>query len=261
MIVKVGNVSIGGNNIVMMAGPCAVESEEQLMKCAKIVKKAGANILRGGIVKPRTSPYTYQGIGGKEGIRLMKMASKETGLPIVSEIMSIEQLEKFGNELDMIQIGARNMQNFELLKALGKINKPILLKRGMSATIEEWLLSAEYILSGGNQNVVLCERGIRTFETAYRNVMDINAVPMIKKMSHLPIIVDPSHGTGKYWMVEPLAMAGIGAGADGLMVEVHPNPEIALSDGPQSLTEENFESLMEKVEKIAEVMGKTFNQR
>lgn len=256
-IVKVGDVLIGGNNLVMMAGPCAVESEDQIIESAKIVKKAGGNILRGGVVKPRTSPYSFQGLGF-EGIKLMKLAKEETGLPIVCEVMSIQQLEEFGSHLDMIQIGARNMQNFDLLKEVGKTKIPVLLKRGMSATIEEWLMSAEYILSNGNENVVLCERGIRTYETAYRNVMDINAVPMIKRLSHLPIIVDSSHGTGRHWMVEPLAMAGIAAGADGLMVEVHPHPDKALSDGAQSLNEENFKNMMNKVETIANVMGKTF---
>lgn len=256
-IVKVGNVEIGGNNLVMMAGPCSVESEEQIMETARIVKKAGANMLRGGVVKPRTSPYAFQGLG-MEGIELMKKAKAETGLPIVCEVMSIAQLHEFGPHLDMIQIGARNMQNFDLLKEVGKTKIPVLLKRGLSATIEEWLMSAEYILAGGNENVVLCERGIRTYETAYRNVMDLNAVPMLKKLTHLPVVVDSAHGTGKYWMVEPLGMAGIAAGGDGLMVEVHPEPDKALSDGPQSLKPEVFETLMENVEKIANVLGKTF---
>ncbi|BBM36885.1 3-deoxy-7-phosphoheptulonate synthase [Pseudoleptotrichia goodfellowii] len=256
-IVKVGNVEIGGNNLVMMAGPCSVESEEQILTTAKAVKKAGANILRGGVVKPRTSPYAFQGLG-MEGIELMKKAKEETGMPIICEVMSIEQLHEFGPHLDMIQIGARNMQNFDLLKEVGKTKIPVLLKRGLSATIEEWLMSAEYILAGGNENIVLCERGIRTYETAYRNVMDLNAVPMIKKLTHLPIIVDSAHGTGKHWMVKPLAMAGIAAGADGLMVEVHPEPDKAFSDGPQSLKPEVFEDLMKDVEKIANVLGKSF---
>lgn len=259
-IVKVGNVEIGGNNLVMMAGPCSVESEEQIMETARIVKKAGANMLRGGVVKPRTSPYAFQGLG-MEGIELMKKAKAETGLPIVCEVMSIAQLHEFGPHLDMIQIGARNMQNFDLLKEVGKTKIPVLLKRGLSATIEEWLMSAEYILAGGNENVVLCERGIRTYETAYRNVMDLNAVPMLKKLTHLPVVVDSAHGTGKYWMVEPLGMAGIAAGGDGLMVEVHPEPDKALSDGPQSLKPEVFETLMENVEKIANVLGKTFKTK
>ena len=256
-IVKVGNVEIGGNSLVMMAGPCSVENEKQIIDTAKAVKAAGANILRGGVVKPRTSPYAFQGLG-MEGIELMKKAKEETGLPIICEVMSIAQLHEFGPHLDMIQLGARNMQNFDLLKEVGKTNIPVLLKRGLSATIEEWLMSAEYILAGGNENVVLCERGIRTYETAYRNVLDLNAVPMVKKLTHLPIIVDSSHATGKYWMVKPLAMAGIAAGADGLMVEVHPEPDKALSDGPQSLKFEVFDDLMQDVEKIANVLGKSF---
>ena len=254
---KIGDVEIGGRNLVMMAGPCSVESEGQILETARSVKKAGANMLRGGVVKPRTSPYAFQGMG-MEGIELMKKAKEETGLPIVCEVMSISQLHEFGPHLDMIQLGARNMQNFDLLKEVGKTRIPVLLKRGLSATVEEWLMSAEYILAGGNENVVLCERGIRTYETAYRNVLDLNAVPMIKKLTHLPIVVDSAHGTGKFWMVEPLAMAGVAAGADGLMVEVHPEPDKALSDGPQSLKPEVFEVLMNNVEKIANVLGKTF---
>ena len=256
-VVKVGNVEIGGNSLVMMAGPCSVESRDQILETARAVKKAGANMLRGGVVKPRTSPYAFQGLG-MEGIELMKEAKEETGLPIICEVMSISQLHEFGPHLDMIQLGARNMQNFDLLKEVGKTKIPVLLKRGLSATIEEWLMSAEYILAGGNENVVLCERGIRTYETAYRNVLDLNAVPMIKKLTHLPIVVDSAHGTGKFWMVKPLAMAGIVAGADGLMVEVHPEPDKAMSDGPQSLKPEVFEVLMNNVEKIANVLGKTF---
>ena len=256
-VVKIGDVEIGGRNLVMMAGPCSVESEGQILETARSVKKAGANMLRGGVVKPRTSPYAFQGMG-MEGIELMKKAKEETGLPIVCEVMSISQLHEFGPHLDMIQLGARNMQNFDLLKEVGKTRIPVLLKRGLSATVEEWLMSAEYILAGGNENVVLCERGIRTYEAAYRNVLDLNAVPMIKKLTHLPIVVDSAHGTGKFWMVEPLAMAGVAAGADGLMVEVHPEPDKALSDGPQSLKPEVFEVLMNNVEKIANVLGKTF---
>lgn len=256
-IIKVGDVEIGGDNLVMIAGPCSVEGEKQIIETAKIVKKYGANILRGGVVKPRTSPYSFQGLE-IEGIQLMEKAKEETGLPIICEIMSVAQLHTFGKSLDIIQIGARNMQNFDLLKEVGKIDKPVLLKRGISATIEEWLMSAEYIMAEGNNNIILCERGIRTYETAYRNVMDINAIPMIKKLTHLPIIVDSSHGTGKYWMVEPLAMAGIAAGADGLMIEVHPEPDKALSDGPQSLKEEKFEKLMKNVKKIASAVDKKF---
>ena len=256
-IVRVGNVEIGGDRLAMMAGPCSVENEKQIIETAIAVKKAGGNILRGGVVKPRTSPYAFQGLG-MEGIKLMKKAKEETGLSIVCEVMSIEQLHEFGPHLDMIQLGARNMQNFDLLKEVGKTKIPVLLKRGLSATIEEWLMSAEYILAGGNENIVLCERGIRTYETAYRNVMDLNAVPMVKKLTHLPIIVDSAHGTGKFWMVKPLGMAGIAVGADGLMVEVHPEPDKALSDGPQSLKPEVFEDLMQDVEKIANVLGKSF---
>ena len=256
-VVKVGNVEIGGNSLVMMAGPCSVESRDQILATARAVKKAGANMLRGGVVKPRTSPYAFQGLG-MEGIELMKEAKEETGLPIICEVMSISQLHEFGPHLDMIQLGARNMQNFDLLKEVGKTKIPVLLKRGLSATIEEWLMSAEYILAGGNENVVLCERGIRTYETAYRNVLDLNAVPMIKKLTHLPIVVDSAHGTGKFWMVKPLAIAGIVAGADGLMVEVHPEPDKALSDGPQSLKPELFEDLMKDAEKAANILGKTF---
>ena len=256
-IVKVGNVEIGGTNLVMMAGPCSVENENQMLTIARAVKKAGANMLRGGVVKPRTSPYAFQGLG-MEGIKLMEKAKEETGLPIVCEVMSIEQLHEFGGHLDMIQIGARNMQNFDLLKEVGKTKIPVLLKRGMSATIEEWIMSAEYIMAGGNENVVLCERGIRTYETAYRNVLDLNAVPMLKSKTHLPIVVDPAHGTGKWWMVKDLANAGVAVGAHGLMVEVHHKPEEAFSDGPQSLKPEKFEILMQEVQKVAEIFGKKF---
>ena len=256
-IVKIGDLEIGGDTLVMMAGPCAVENEEQVMTIARAVKKAGANMYRGGVVKPRTSPYAFQGMG-MAGIELMKKAKAETGLPIVCEVMSIEQLHEFGSHLDMIQVGARNMQNFDLLKEIGKTKIPVLLKRGMSATIEEWLMSAEYILAGGNENVVLCERGIRTYETAYRNVMDLNAVPMLRSLTHLPIVVDSAHGTGKWWMVKDLANAGVAVGAHGLMVEVHHKPEEAFSDGPQSLKPEKFEELMTEVQKVAEIFGKKF---
>jgi 3-deoxy-7-phosphoheptulonate synthase len=256
-IVKIGDLEIGGDTLVMMAGPCAVENEEQVMTIARAVKKAGANMYRGGVVKPRTSPYAFQGMG-MAGIELMKKAKAETGLPIVCEVMSIEQLHEFGSHLDMIQVGARNMQNFDLLKEIGKTKIPVLLKRGMSATIEEWLMSAEYILAGGNENVVLCERGIRTYETAYRNVMDLNAVPMLRSLTHLPIVVDSAHGTGKWWMVRDLSRAGIAVGADGLMVEVHHEPDKAFSDGPQSLKPAKFEELMKDVQAIANVLGKKF---
>ncbi len=256
-IVKIADLEIGGDTLVMMAGPCAVENEEQVMTIARAVKKAGANMYRGGVVKPRTSPYAFQGMG-MAGIELMKKAKAETGLPIVCEVMSIEQLHEFGSHLDMIQVGARNMQNFDLLKEIGKTKIPVLLKRGMSATIEEWLMSAEYILAGGNENVVLCERGIRTYETAYRNVMDLNAVPMLRSLTHLPIVVDSAHGTGKWWMVRDLSRAGVAVGADGLMVEVHHEPDKAFSDGPQSLKPAKFEELMKDVQAIANVLGKKF---
>lgn len=246
---------IGEGTFAVIAGPCSVESEEQLISIAQDVKKSGATCLRGGAFKPRTSPYSFQGLEN-EGLRLLMEAKKATGLPIVTEIMSESQLDDFA-DVDVIQVGARNMQNFRLLKALGHSQKPILLKRGLSATIEEWLMSAEYIMSRGNNNVILCERGIRTFETYTRNTLDLSAVAAVKKLSHLPIIVDPSHGTGRREMVEPMAMAAVAAGADGLMIEVHNDPAKALSDGQQSLTPDQFDSVMEKVKKVSELMGKT----
>ena len=246
----VKNTFIGPDNLTIMSGPCAVETEEQLLCIARAVKKAGATILRGGAYKPRTSPYSFQGLHG-EGLELLLEAKKATGLPVVTEIMDASHLPLF-EDVDLIQVGARNMQNFELLKELGKINKPILLKRGLAATIEEWLMSAEYIMAGGNENVILCERGIRTYETAMRNTLDLSAIPMIKKKSHLPVMVDPSHATGIRDMVEPMALAAIAAGADGLMVEVHNDPAKALCDGPQSLTPEQFDTLMKKVNKTRE---------
>lgn len=236
---------IGGGELCIMAGPCSVESEEQIIEVANRVKAAGAQLLRGGAFKPRTSPYSFQGLHD-EGLRLLLAAKNATGLPIVTEIMSKEDIPLFEN-VDIIQVGARNMQNFELLKALGKIDKPILLKRGLANTIEEWLMSAEYIMAGGNERVILCERGIRTFETYTRNNLDISAVPILKKLSHLPIIVDPSHAAGIPWLVEPLAMAAVAAGADGLMIEVHNNPKKALSDGAQSLTPDQFDAVARKV--------------
>lgn len=257
-IVQVGDVAIGGDNMIVMAGPCSVEFEEQLFNTAKYSKEAGAHILRGGIVKPRTSPYAFQGLG-EEGLQLMEKARERYAMPIVCELMSIEQVKTFGPRLDMIQIGARNMQNFDLLKACGEINVPILLKRGLSSTIEEWLMSAEYIMAHGNKNIVLCERGIRTFESAYRNVTDLNAVPMIRKLTHLPIIVDPSHATGKDWMVKDLALASVACGAHGVMLETHFNPEIALSDGPQSLDEDQYREIMKPLLKLSEFM-KTMNE-
>ena len=238
-----------------MAGPCSVESEEQIVEIAKRVKKAGANFLRGGAFKPRTSPYSFQGLE-LEGLKLLKTAKAETGLPIVTELMSTDYIDDFVENVDVIQIGARNMQNFDLLKQVGKTRKPVLLKRGLSATIEEWLMSAEYIMAGGNENVILCERGIRTFETSTRNTLDLQAVPVIKKLSHLPIIIDPSHAGGYSYLVEPMAKAAIVSGADGLMIEVHDNPAEALSDGQQSLTPNQFDSLMDKVKKLAEIEDK-----
>ena len=239
-VIKINeNVTIGDGSLHIMAGPCSVESEEQIVQIAKDVKASGATLLRGGAFKPRTSPYAFQGLKA-EGLDLLKTARRETGLPIVTEIMRASHIDMFEN-VDIIQVGARNMQNFELLKELGKIDKPILLKRGLSATIEEWLMSAEYIMAGGNDKVMLCERGIRTYETFTRNTLDISAIPIIKKLSHLPVIVDPSHASGKSWLVEPLAMAAVAAGADGLIIEVHNDPPHALSDGAQSLTPKQFD--------------------
>ena len=228
-----------------MAGPCSVESEEQIVEIAKSVEKSGATLLRGGAFKPRTSPYAFQGLKS-EGLDLLKIARKETGLPIVTEIMRASHIDMFEN-VDIIQVGARNMQNFDLLRELGRTKKPILLKRGLSATIEEWLMSAEYIMAGGNDNVILCERGIRTYETYTRNTLDIAAIPIVKKLSHLPVVVDPSHASGKSWLVEPLAMAAVAAGADGLIIEVHNDPPHALSDGAQSLTPKQFDGVAKKI--------------
>jgi 3-deoxy-7-phosphoheptulonate synthase len=254
-VVDVEGSVVGGNRLGIMAGPCSVESEEQIIEIAKRVKAAGANFLRGGAFKPRTSPYSFQGLE-LDGLKLLKTAKQETGLPIVTELMSTNYIDTFVEEVDVIQIGARNMQNFDLLKQIGKTNKPILLKRGLSATIEEWLMSAEYIMAGGNENVILCERGIRTFETITRNTLDLQAIPVIKKLSHLPIIVDPSHAGGYAYLVEPMAKAAIMSGADGLMIEVHNDPENALSDGQQSLTPDQFDTLMEKVKAVANIEGK-----
>ena len=241
-------IKIGGGSFQVMAGPCSVEESSQVLSIAKAVKAAGASILRGGAFKPRTSPYAFQGLGPK-GLEILENAKKETGMPIVSEIMDISKLPLFEN-IDIIQVGARNMQNYELLKELGKINKPVLLKRGLSSTIQELLMSAEYIMAGGNSQIILCERGIRTFETATRNTLDISAVPVLKELTHLPVIVDPSHGTGNARLVKPMAMAAVAAGADGLMIEVHNDPVHALCDGAQSLTLEAFRDLMASVAKI-----------
>ena len=254
-IVKVENSIVGGGHLGIMAGPCSVESEEQIVEVAKRVKKAGANFLRGGAFKPRTSPYSFQGLE-LEGLKLLKIAKEETGLPIVTELMSTDYLDTFVEEVDMIQIGARNMQNFDLLKQVGRTKKPVLLKRGLSSTIEEWLMSAEYIMAGGDDNVILCERGIRTFETITRNTLDLQAVPVIKKLSHLPIIIDPSHAGGYAYLVEPMAKAAVMSGADGLMIEVHNDPENALSDGQQSLTPDAFDKLMSKIKKLADMEDK-----
>lgn len=255
-IINVNGTLVGGNNLGIMAGPCSVESEEQIIGIAKAVKESGANFLRGGAFKPRTSPYSFQGLE-LEGLRLLKRAKEETGLSIVTEIMSTDYIDEFVRDVDVIQVGARNMQNFDLLKQLGKTNKPILLKRGLSSTIEEWLMSAEYIMAGGNENVILCERGIRTYEGYTRNTLDLSAIPVIKKLSHLPIIVDPSHASGYWYLVEPLAKAAIAAGADGLMIEVHNDPQHALSDGQQSVKPELFDKIMKKVKVLAEMEGKT----
>lgn len=239
-----GKTTIGGGNLTLIAGPCSVETEEQMVSVAKAVKAAGATVLRGGAFKPRTSPYAFQGLG-KEGLRLLKIARQETGLPIVTEIMEIGQLDLF-DDVDIIQVGARNMQNFNLLKELGAQKKPILLKRGMSATYEEWLMSAEYVMSEGNENIILCERGIRTFETYTRNTLDLAAVPALKKLSHFPVVIDPSHATGKADLVFPLAMAAVASGADGLMIEVHNDPAHALCDGKQSITPDTFSGIAKK---------------
>lgn len=246
---------IGGEKIALIAGPCSVESAEQITNIASSVKMCGAGFLRGGAFKPRTSPYSFQGLE-LQGLELLKLAKKKTGLPIVTEIMSTSMIEKFNEEVDIIQVGARNMQNFDLLKELGKIKKPILLKRGLSATIEELLMSAEYIMAGGNEQVILCERGVRTFENYTRNTLDLSAIPVIKKLSHLPIIIDPSHATGKSWMVEPLSKAAIAAGADGLIIEVHNDPKNALCDGQQSITPEEYKILVEKLKKIANAVDR-----
>ncbi|NLY84506.1 MAG: 3-deoxy-7-phosphoheptulonate synthase [Acholeplasmataceae bacterium] len=254
-VIDVGGVKIGGKKLAIIAGPCSIETEEQMGAVAQSVKASGATLLRGGAFKPRTSPYSFQGLK-EQGLEMLKKAGRENGLPIVTEIMSADKLSRFLEDVDLIQVGARNMQNFELLKELGRTNVPILLKRGLAATIEEWIMSAEYIMAGGNDNVILCERGIRTFETYTRNTLDLSAIPAVKKLSHLPVIVDPSHAAGMWWMVEPLAMAAIAAGADGLMIEVHNDPENAWCDGSQSLKPERFRRLMEEVRGIAQIVGR-----
>ncbi|NYB74572.1 3-deoxy-7-phosphoheptulonate synthase [Sedimentibacter hydroxybenzoicus DSM 7310] len=253
--IKVNNEIIGGNKINIIAGPCSVENQKQILSIADDVKKYGAKFLRGGAFKPRTSPYSFQGLK-LEGLELLKLAKQYTGLPIVTELTSLDFLDEYVDSVDIIQVGARNMQNYEMLKQLGKINKPILLKRGPSSTVEELLMSAEYILLGGNENVILCERGIRTFESYTRNTLDLSAIPVIKKLSHLPVIVDPSHATGRWWMVEPMALASIAAGADGLIIEVHNDPENALCDGNQSIKPDKLKQLMEKLKLIAKAVGR-----
>ena len=251
-IVEVGDARIGGGYFAVIAGPCSVESEEQIVEVARAVKDAGATMLRGGAFKPRTSPYAFQGMG-PEGLRLLELAKKETGLPIVTELMNITHLDLFEN-VDVIQIGARNMQNFDLLKEVGKTRKPILLKRGLANSLQELLMSAEYIMSEGNENIILCERGIRTFETYTRNTLDLSAVAALHELSHLPVVVDPSHATGKAKMVSPMACAAVAAGADGLMIEVHNNPSCALCDGAQSLTPQQFDDVCQRVNRIREAM-------
>jgi 3-deoxy-7-phosphoheptulonate synthase len=258
-IVDVNGVRIGEGTVTVMAGPCAVESEEQLMATARHVAKMGASVLRGGAFKPRTSPYGFRGLE-KEGLRLLSEARKETGLPIITEVMSEATVEMVAEYADILQIGTRNAQNFFLLEEAAKTGRAVLLKRGMSSTVQDWLLAAEYILNKGNLNVILCERGIRTFETATRNTMDINAIPLVKELSHLPIIADPSHGTGKMKLVEPVGLGMIAAGADGLILEVHPNPEHALCDGAQSLTFEALSKLMDHVAKVTHAIGKTMER-
>ena len=253
-VVDVGGVKIGAGTPVVMAGPCAVESREQLMEAAEIVKKGGAEFLRGGAYKPRTSPYSFQGLE-EEGLKLLAEAREKTGLKVVTEVTEVENVGLVSEYADVLQIGARNMQNFRLLKEVGRGTKPVMLKRGLAATIDEWLNAAEYIMNEGNPNVILCERGIRTYETYTRNTFDISAVAAIKHLSHLPIIADPSHGTGKWRMIKPMALASIAAGADGLIIEVHPNPARALSDGPQSLTPENYLDLMASVQKLSRFMA------
>lgn len=254
-LVKAKGVEFGTNKVVIIAGPCAVESKEQLFETVRSVKKSGAKVIRGGAFKPRSSPYSFQGMG-EEGLKLLSQISSETGLPVVTEVMDTRQVELVAKYADMLQVGSRNMQNFPLLKEVGKCQKPVLLKRGMMATIEEFLLAAEYILSQGNKQVILCERGIRTFETSTRNTLDLSAIPMLKSLTHLPVIADPSHGTGLRWMVPDMAKAAVAVGADGLIMEVHNNPETALCDGHQSLNLEEYNHLMTDLRKVANAVGR-----
>lgn len=254
-IIDVSGVKVGGEHLAFIAGPCSVESYEQVLEVAKAAKASGANMLRGGAFKPRTSPYSFQGLG-LEGLDILCAVKEEVGLPIVTELMSPDYLDVFNEKVDLIQIGARNMQNFDLLKQLGQLNRPILLKRGLNATFDEWIMSAEYIMASGNENVILCERGIRTFETFTRNTLDLQSIPVLNRKTHLPVIIDPSHAGGKWWLVEPMAKAAIAAGANGLMIEVHNDPECALCDGAQSLKPAKYDALMEQVRQIAKVVGK-----
>lgn len=258
-VIDVGGVKIGGKELVVMAGPCAAETREQVMSTARAVKAAGARILRGGAFKPSTSPYSFRGLG-EEGLKLLAEAKEENKLPLITEVLTPQDVELVVKYADILQVGARNMQNFTLLDEVGQADKPVMLKRGLSATIQEWLLAAEYILAQGNRQLILCERGIRTYETYTRNTMDVSAIPIVHKLSHLPIIADPSHGTGKWYLVTPMAMASVAAGANGLMIEVHPTPDTALKDGAQSLTFEHFEELMKQVTPIAAAVGRTVNQ-
>jgi len=255
-VIDINGLKIGGNQVHVMAGPCAVESRDQILETARAVKQAGATILRGGAFKPRTSPYSFQGLE-EEGLKLLAEAREQTGLLIVTEVVDPRNVELVANYADILQVGARNMQNFFLLRELSTCDKPVMLKRGPSATYEEWIMAAEYLMAGGNYNVMFCERGIRTFETHTRNTLDLCAVPVLKQLSHLPVIIDPSHGTGRRDTVKPMSMAAIAAGADGLMIEVHPEPSKAMSDGPQSLTPQQFAGLMGDLRKVAEVMGRT----
>jgi 3-deoxy-7-phosphoheptulonate synthase len=258
-VVEVRGVPVGGREVVVVAGPCAVESREQLLAAGKCVQESGARILRGGAYKPRTSPYSFQGLGD-EGLELLKWVSGETGLPVVTEVTDVRKVEAVCDHCDMLQVGSRHMQNFPLLEEVGRSGKPVLLKRGMSATLDEFLLAAEYVLNQGNDQVVLCERGIRTFERSARNTLDLNAIPVLKHLTHLPVIVDPSHGTGHWWMVPWMSRAAVAVGADGLLVEVHPKPEEALSDGPQSLRPERFDVMMQELRAVAEAVGKSIAQ-
>ena len=256
-VVDVSGVKVGSGNMAFIAGPCSVETFDQVLEIAKAAKASGANLLRGGAFKPRTSPYSFQGLG-LEGLDILYKVKEEVGLPIVTELMSAEYLDIFEEKVDLIQIGARNMQNFDLLKQLGKVKRPILLKRGLNATYEEWIMSAEYIMASGNENVILCERGIRTFESYTRNTLDLQSIPVLKKLTHLPVVIDPSHAGGKWWLVDSMAKAAVAAGADGLMIEVHNDPENALCDGAQSLKPEKFDKLMKELTAIANAVGKIF---